>query len=230
MKTAALQERALTRLIPSAHHKPPALRGLVDSDDEMAILAEIEGLTSARLEAERGRNLHLDRRELAWQRRQHDLALYGVSHINAAFAYARAGGNRFNDETRGAWYCSWSVMTSVAEVAFHKTRELRAVGRFHERARYVELLADVIGDFPDLGDEPDHPALGADTALAYPVGQALARHLQRDGHDGLVYPSVRAPGERCLVLFAPSAVRSLRPGATWELVWQGTPEYSVTAV
>ena len=67
MKRTTLSDRALVRLLPATWHKPPALRGLVDSEDELEILAEIEGLTSARLQAERGRNPHLDPRELAWR-------------------------------------------------------------------------------------------------------------------------------------------------------------------
>ena len=90
MKQAEISDRGLVRLLPATYHKPPSLRGLVDTDDEMEILAEIEGLTSGRLLAERGRNPHLDPRELAWQRRSRDLRIYGDSHVNAAFTYTRA--------------------------------------------------------------------------------------------------------------------------------------------
>lgn len=229
MRITTIGDRALVRLIPATYHKPPALRGLVDTDDELAVLAEIEGLTSARLVAERGRSIHLDTRELAWARRKKDLKVYGQSHVNAAFTYTRAGGNRFNDEARGAWYCSWESMTSVAEVAWHRTRELGFVGIYRDEARYVELLADFIGDFPDIIDEPDHPALNPDPSVGYPLGQAMASVLQRDGHRGLIYPSVRRPGERCLVVFDPSAVQNVRLGATWELQWKGTPEWSLVS-
>ncbi|MBW6420615.1 RES family NAD+ phosphorylase [Rhizobium sp. XQZ8] len=230
MIVTAISDRGLVRLIPATYHKPPSLRGLVDSDMEMDILAEIEGMTSARLTAERGLNLHVDRRELAWKRRKHDLQVYGNSHINAAFTYTRAGGNRFNDESRGAWYCSWETMTSVAEVAYHKTRELRFIGVFDETARYVELVADFIGDYPDITGEEGHPALDPDPARGYPAGQALAEKLRREGHDGLIYPSVRQPGGRCLVVFEPAAIRNVRPGASWDIVWKGSADYSVSAV
>ena len=197
----------------------------------MSILAEIEGLTSARLDTEQGHNPHLDRRELAWERRQHDRQVYGQSHVNAAYCYTRRGGNRFNDETRGAWYCSWESLVSVAEVAFHKTRELGFIGQFNETARYVELVADFIGEFPDLTDEPSHPALNPDTTAGYPAGQSLARQLHGEGHKGLIYPSVRAPqsatDRRCLVAFAPSIIQSVRPGATCELIWNGGPDYDL---
>ena len=124
MKRTELSDRALVRLLPATYHKPPALRGLVDTEEEHAILAMIEGMTSARLVAERGRNPHLDPRELAWRRRSRDLRSDGDTHVNAAFTYTRKGGNRFNSDERGAWYCAWDVLVSVAEVAWHRTREL----------------------------------------------------------------------------------------------------------
>lgn len=230
MRKTELSIRGLVRLLPATYHKPPALRGLVDTDDELDVLAEIEGLTNARLLAERGRNPHLDPRELAWRRRNRDLRIYGDTHVNAAFTYTRTGANRFNSEDRGAWYCAWEVMVSVAEVAWHRTRELRFTGSFHDNARYVELISDFIGEFDDLTDEPGHPALNPNPEVGYPEGQELAARLQREGSRGLIYPSVRAPDGNCLACFQPGAVQNVRPGASWDLVWKGTPDYSIVAV
>lgn len=230
MRVTAINDRGLVRLIPQTYHKPAVLRGLVDSDEEARILAEIEGLTSQRLIAEREGSPALDRRELAYQRRVEDFRVYGVTHINAAFAYTRDGGNRFNDEDRGAWYCSYEFLTAAEEVAFHRTRELENIGRFEDSAIYVELLADFIGDFPDLSDEPNHEALHPDPAIGYPKGQALALQLRRKGHRGLLYPSVRRPGGRCFVAFDPGIIQNVRPGASWRLVWNGTPHYSILQV
>ncbi len=230
MKITQVRDRGLVRLIADTHHRPPVLRGLVDSDAEAAILAELEGETSARLMAEREGLAGLDRRELAFARRANDLAVYGQSHINAAFTYTRATGNRFNGGDRGAWYCSYDTITSAAEVGFHRTRELAFIGIFRDAARYVEILADFIGDFPDLADEPAHPALDPDPAVGYVRGQALALDLRRAGHRGLLYPSVRHPGGRCLVAFDPAIIQNVRPGARWNLVWNGSPDYSVEAL
>lgn len=230
MKTTQLSDRGLIRLLPATYHKPPVLRGLVDSDEEADLLAELEGLTSARLTAERGKSPHLDPRELAWHRRRADLRVYGETHVNAAFTYTRTGGNRFNSGERGAWYCAWDVMTSVAEVAFHRTRELSYIGIFQDEARYVELHADFIGPFDDLTDTPDHPALHPDPATGYPEGQALAHQLRRNGSRGLIYPSVRAPEGNCLVCFEPQAIQNVRPGASWLLVWNGSEDYDLRQV
>jgi RES domain-containing protein len=226
VKITPINDRALVRLIPETRHKPPVLRGLVDTDAEAAVLAELEGETSARLIAEREGTPALDRRELAFARRAGDLRIYGQSHINAAFAYTRPSGNRFNSGDRGAWYCAWHMLTSAAEVGFHRTRELGYIGRYQDEARYVELLADFIGDFPDLRGEA-HPALDPEPGTGYPAGQALAADLRRAGHRGLIYPSVRHPGGRCFVAFDPGIIQNVRPGASWILVWNGTPEFAV---
>ncbi|WP_029059541.1 RES family NAD+ phosphorylase [Stappia stellulata] len=226
MRVVSVKDRALVRLISQTHHKPPVLRGLVDTDAEAAILAELEGETSARLIAEREGSPGIDRRELAFARRAQDLKLYGQSHINAAFTYTRPTGNRFNGGDRGAWYCSWDVLTSVQEVGFHRTRELGFIGRYEDEAFYVELLADFIGDFPDL-HATAHPALARDPDVGYPAGQALADELRRAGHRGLVYPSVRHAGGRCFVAFDPGIIQNVRPGASWKLVWSGAPDFAV---
>lgn len=228
MRSVSINDRALVRLISGTHHMPPVLRGLVDTDDEAAILAELEGETSARLIAERHGSAALDRRELAFARRSRDLRLYGESHINAAFAYTRPSGNRFNGGDRGAWYCAWETLTSVQEVGYHRTRELGYVSRYEHEARYVELLADFIGDFPELEDGA-HPALDPDPRTGYQAGQALAERLRGQGHRGLAYPSVRHPGGRCFAAFDPGIIQNVRPGANWKLTWRGSPEFFVEA-
>jgi len=230
VKTTTICERGLIRLIPATYHKPPTLRGLVDTDEEAALLAEVEAMTSGRLIAEAGRNRHLDSRELAWQRRNNDLRIYGVSHINAAFTYTRAGGSRFNSEARGAWYCAWTLPAAIDEVAFHKVRELAYVNVFKDKTRYVELLADFIGEFPDITDEVDNPCLSPDANIGYPAGQKLALDLQREGARGLIYPSVRHPDGQCLVVFSPPAIQNVRPGAQWDLEWDGSPEFMMVGV
>lgn len=226
----AVNDRALVRLIPATYHKPPVLRGLTDTDDEAAILAELDAMTNARLVAEAQGTPHVDRRELAFARRRGDLAVYGQSHVNAAFTYTRAGGNRFNDAGRGAWYCAYDLPTAAAEVGYHRTRELGFTGLYEDRARYVELLCDVVADLPDLRKQPRHAALDADPARGYPAGQALALELSKQGYRGLLYPSVRTPGGLCLVGFEPGLIQNVRPGASWTLIWDGNPDYSLIAV
>ncbi|SUS06370.1 RES domain (fragment) [uncultured Defluviicoccus sp.] len=53
--------------------------------------------------------------------------------------------------------------------------------------------------------------------------------MRRDGHRGLLYPSVRRAGGRCFVAFDPGIVQNVRPGASWTLIWRGTPDFAVEA-
>jgi hypothetical protein len=90
----------------------------------------------------------------------------------------------------------------------------------------VELLADFIGDFPDLHGQA-HPALDPAPERGYLAGQRLAADTRSKGHRGLIYPSVRRPGGRCFVAFDPGIIQNVRPGASWNLVWQGGPEFTI---
>ncbi|WP_346432999.1 RES family NAD+ phosphorylase [Breoghania sp.] len=103
--------------------------------------------------------------------------------------------------TAGRGICAFETLTAAEEVGYHRTRELGYVGIYEDEAHYMEFLADFIGDFPDIRDEPDHPALTPDPDLGYPQGQVLAASLRREGHRGLLYPSVRRPGGVCFVAY-----------------------------
>lgn len=221
---------ATVRLIPTAYYKPPVLGPLLERPEDMDRLARIEGLTSRRLIAEREGLPDLDPRELAFTARARNLSTWGDVYVNAAFIHTRAGGNRFSDESRGAWYCATQTLVSIEEVGFHKTRELANADWLEETAVYVELLADFVGAFPDLTRvAPPPDCLGADPRVAYPLGQALARDLRAAGARGLVYPSVRRPGGVCFVAFEPQIVQNVRPGAKWDLVWRGAPQFEARA-
>lgn len=211
-----IAQQRTVRLIPSAYHKPPILDALVDTEDELEALAALEGLTN-----ERRNQRHINP----------DFEDWGSSCVEAAFAYRREGGNRFNDENTGAWYAAFDERTALAEVGFHKTRELENIGVFEDEVPYHALHASFIGRFHDvrgIGSEPDY--LSADAAVAYPAGQQLSRELIRKGSRGLVYPSVRNSGGVCLVAFQEIVVQDVFPGAKWLLTWNGSSDWRATAL
>ncbi len=215
---ARIARQDTVRLVASARLKPPVLRPLAKDDGALRDLEELEGVTSGRLRAQQQGLPGLSPAELVYGRPNHTL-------INAAFAYTRPGGNRFNDETRGAWYCAFEVETSLAEVGFHLTRELAHIGRFENVTDYAALLADFIGAFHDARELNPAPAyLLPDTGTAYPAGQSLARDLCAQQSPGLLYPSARRSGGTCLVAFAPGAVQNVRQGGLWRMEWRGKPE------
>lgn len=218
----SIAEPATIRLIPTAYYKPPVLRSLVDDEEELKILQDIEGLTNRRLRAQQSGLSDLDPRELVF-------GAWGHTHINAAFAYTRPEGNRFNGPGRGAWYCAFDELTAIDEVGYHRTRELTRINHFEDEAIYQALLAGFIGDFHDLRRlEGPLVCLDPDPEIGYPEGQKFAKDLRANQSRGIVYPSVRRRGGVCLVAFEPHLVQNVRPAARWKLIWDGKPEYTAT--
>ncbi len=211
------------RLVASARLRDPVLSGLVEADD-LDALAEIEGATSARLQAEHRGTATIDVREL----------VYGVPHagfINASFVYARPREpNRFNGTDRGAWYAALDVATCLAEVAFHMTAFLARTGSFDATVDYVEMHASLAGEYVDLRQRPRHACLHPVPAIGYPAGNLVAEAARVQGLNGVVYPSVRHAGGTCLVALRPNAVQSVAMGDLHHLAWTGSPEPTVSRI
>ena len=212
------------RLVPSARLRAAVMAPLVDDDADLALLAEIEGATSGRLIAEERGLGALTADEL----------VHGVPHarfINASFAYAKPREpGRFNPANRGAWYAALAVETCIAEVGHHLTRALADAGDFNAIVEYGEMIASMSGVFVDLRGLPDHPGLDPDVAKGYPAGNALAAQTRGEGHNGIIYPSVRHAGGTCLAALWPNVVQSVAQCAMYRLTWSGEPEFTCEAI
>ena len=208
------------RLVPSARLRAAVMASLADDDDDLALLAEIEGATSGRLIAEERGLGALTADEL----------VHGVPHarfINASFAYAKPREpGRFNPADRGAWYAALAVETCIAEVGHHLTRALADAGDFNAVVEYGEMIASMSGVFVDLRGSPDHPGLDPDAAKGYPAGNALAAQARGEGHNGIIYPSIRHAGGTCIAALWPNVVQSVAQGAMYRLTWSGEPQFA----
>lgn len=209
------------RLVASARLREPVMTSLADDENELALLAEIEGATSGRLIAQdRGRS------GLAAEQLVH-----GVPHaifINASFAYARPRApNRFSPAERGAWYAALVVETAIAEVGHHLTRALAEAGDYHAVVDYAEMLASMAGVFVDLRQLPEHRSLDPNPVIGYPIGNAVAAATRAAGHNGIIYPSVRQAGGTCIAALWPNVVQSVAQGDVVRLTWSGSPDFSV---
>lgn len=206
------------RLVSTARLREAVLARLVDTSAEFAELAEIEAATSTRIQAQATGISGLAANEL----------VYDVPHahfINASFAYAKPREpNRFNGESRGAWYSALEVETCLAEIAFHMTEFLAHTGTYKAVVDYAEMFSSVSGAFLDLRSQPEHPALSPDKAKGYSVGNALAAEARAASLNGIIYPSVRHEGGTCFAVLRPAAVQSVRQGDVWRLSWKGRPE------
>ena len=208
------------RLVSSARLREAVLLPLADSPDELALLAEIESATSGRLIAEERGIGALSPDEL----------VHGVPHarfINASFAYAKPRAPmRFSPADRGAWYAALGIDTCIAEVGHHLTRALADAGDFNAVVEYGEMLASMSGLFVDLRGNAEHSALDPDPAAGYPAGNALAAQARAEGHNGIIYPSVRHAGGTCIAALWPNVVQSVVQGAMIRLTWSGSPQFA----
>jgi hypothetical protein len=157
--------------------------------------------------------------------------VYGFpnSHIiRAAFLHPnKTGGSRFNDTTRGAWYAAEEVETCIAEVSWHRAKRLMDIIDPDEpeqmpqsgRATYDDWQADFHAEFHVLEPASNYPeCLQPDPVPeCYQAPQALSRYLLTQQSNGIVYPSVRREGARCLACFRPALVYSPRRDKRYEL-------------
>jgi hypothetical protein len=212
------------RLVTTARLRDAVLKALVDSEMELAELAEIEGATSARLVAEDRGLAGISARDLI-----HNVP--GASFVNASFAYAKPRElNRFNGPGRGAWYAALAVETCLAEVAFHMSEFLGRTGVYEATVEYAELHASLAGEYLDLRKKSAHPSLSADMAAGYKAGNALADTAIAKGINGIIYPSLRHAKGTCFAVLFPHAVQSVAQGDVYHLKWTGKPAPSIERV
>ncbi len=210
------------RLVTTARLRNAVLRPLVDSEAEIAELAELEGATSARMVGQNRGFVGIDPKEF----------VYGIPHaafINASFAYAKPRElSRFSGPNRGAWYAALHIDTCLREVIFHMAEFLEAAGDFNAVVDYAEMFASFAGEFVDLRDVTSKPTyLNPNKAIGYPAGNALADAIRHEGLNGIIYPSVRHRGGTCVVALWPHAVQSVAQGGIYRVTWRGAPDPQV---
>ncbi len=205
LPSRAIDQRDTVRLIATAYTETAetVLHALDLPDDVLDDLAELDGATNERMEAEQGRRSGISIEEL----------VFGVPEatiVNAAFSHAGAGG-RFHTTQRGAWYAGFREETAVAEVKYHRLRalqETRATGVYSFPFR--AFLADFAGEFHALTAQHREYLASGPVPACYAAPQQLAEALLNAGSAGLVYPSVRHKGGWAVACFRPALVFHVR--------------------
>ncbi|MFY9936593.1 MAG: RES family NAD+ phosphorylase [Silvibacterium sp.] len=198
------------RLIPARYSESgTVLSRLTEDTRALDDLLELDGATNDRLLGELGLLPGIGVHEL----------VYGVDYahiVNAAFTHAAPEGGRFNSSDRGAWYAGLEREVSLAEVAFHKRRQLEEVNwQEEEIATFDDYLADFTMPAHDLtaGRSQFRKYLrGEPIPESYAEPQKLAAELLTRQSNGILYPSARRAGGRCLVCFRPALVYNVRRG------------------
>ena len=208
------------RLIPSRYPAAGILDEVASSED-LEIVWELESWTNDRIQGELGVIRTIPKNE--WV-----IGQPMATVVMAAFCHPLPTGSRFNDGTRGAWYCGFSLKTGHAEAIYHRTAELEEIGVFDTFVQMREYRAGFSASFHDIRKgEPRFARFYSPTS--YTATQKLGAVLLRNNSNGIVYRSVRNPGGTCLACFRPSLVRNVRVGRHFEYRWSGskTPEVRV---
>lgn len=213
LATTPIDQRDTHRLIPAqfADGGISVLARLTDDPNTLDGIFELDNATNDRLLAESRLAPGIDERELVF-----GIPSYRI--INAAFCHPSPTGSRFNSPDRGAWYASFELATSHAEVAYHRRLWLEETAWDEEdRADYLDYLADFRAEFHDLRNSSKHAACLSPTS--YTASQALGAELLQLGSGGIVYPSVRHSGGTCIACFRPVLVMNVRKGQLYTFVF-----------
>jgi RES domain-containing protein len=208
-KQCKLEQDGTHRLIPYRYSErgKPILDLLAEGDDDLLRdLTELEGATNDRLLGETGRLPGISTIEL--------VSGFRLAHVvNASFTHAHPVGGRFNIAGRGAWYAAFELPTAQAEIAFHRSAELKEVGdgwKAKEIFQYIDYLADFRHEFHDIREDADF--IDSLDRNSYAASQAVGLGLLTSGSAGIVYPSVRHAGGTCIACFRPPLVLNVREG------------------
>ncbi len=209
------------RLIPSRYSESgTVLEDIASNAEDLAHAAELDAATNERVLGELHGLAGISQFEL----------VYGIPNahiIRAAFLHAGKDGSRFSDSTRGAWYAAEEVETCLAEVSYHRSLRLSDIidpaepGQIprEDTSTYDDWQADFQASFHVLEPEADFAEclLPEPVPQCYRAPQALARQLLERGSNGILYPSVRRTGARCLACFRPALVYQPRRAKRYEL-------------
>jgi RES domain len=207
------------RLIPSKYSASKygetgtVLSRLTDDEATLDALIELDAATNDRLLGEEGLLPGIGVHELVFG--------VGYAHIvNAAFTHAAPDGGRFNNNERGAWYAGIERETSIAEVGYHKLRQLEEIDWPHEEVSTCDdYLADFATGLHDLrGRHAEYQKFLMPKPIpkSYIQPQQLAADLLARQSNGIIYPSVRRKGGTCIVCFRPALVYYVRRDARLE--------------
>ncbi|HSJ16132.1 MAG TPA: RES family NAD+ phosphorylase [Longimicrobiales bacterium] len=130
----------------------------------------------------------------------------GASYVMAAFTHLNPRGSRFSDGTYGVYYAGREFETALRETAWHFARIAAdsADGPRHEDMRVlVGRIETRMHDVRTL--PPPEQALLLDPD-SYAASQRCGARLREQVSNGIVYPSVRHRGGRCVGAFRPPAV------------------------
>ena len=196
------------RLVPS-RFQPISVFEKVASAEDFATLYAVQALVNPRIRQELG--------EIDLVPEVDRVYGAGSSPVMAAFCHLNAEGSRFSDGTWGVYYGAQTLEAAVAEVSHHRTKFLAATAQPAidvDLRCYVATVHAALLDVRGVADIHD--------PNSYAASRVFAKVHRGHGLSGLLYRSVRHPGEECVAVFKPPAIRlPVTQGPHVTLCWDG---------
>jgi RES domain-containing protein len=146
----------------------------------------------------------------------------GASYLMAPFTHVSPDRpSRFSDGSFGVLYVGKVSEVALFETMHHHARFMTATAqRPGWTSQFREIVLDVDAELHDVRNVADNSSVLAPSD--HTEGQALGLHLRGLGSEGIVYPSVRAPGGECVGLFYPNRASLPTQGRHLDYHWNGT--------
>ena len=213
------EQQTAYRLVPSKY-PPLSLFDDVADQEEFEALFAIQALTNPRLRQELG-NLNLVPAS------ERPYGIRGCNYALGPFVHVNPAGSRFSSGNFGIFYAAINVQTAIAETRYHQQRYFAGVtGLKYDRltmrclkTQFSAELVDITGKAYRAGDWY-HPE-------DYTSARILGGQLKAAKASGLVYDSVRSPGNDCYGLLSPKVISDVIQTAHYEYIWDGR-EISIT--
>jgi hypothetical protein len=196
------------RIVPS-RFPPVGTWDRVAAPGDFDALAEIEGLTNARIREALG--------VLATVPRDRWVSGPGATPVMAAFTHLNPEGSRFSDGTYGVFYAAREVETAIRETMYHRERFLARTNEPPQRIQMRCYVMSIKRPFHDI--RGGHPALH--NPDSYTASQLFAQELRTANSNGVAYDSVRKAGGQCIAAFWPDCVGACTQGKHYEYHWDG---------
>lgn len=144
----------------------------------------------------------------------------GASYVMAPFVYR--GVSRFSNGQFGVFYAGLEEITAIQEVAFHRSRFMAETKQPAMVLEMQVLQANVNAKMVDIRGEQSRLAeIYTPDPGHYSEPQRWASSLREQGHAGIAYDSVRAPGGGCVAVFKPKAIQECGQSKALHYAWDG---------
>ncbi|KTC69313.1 RES domain-containing protein [Legionella birminghamensis] len=206
-----IQYRAKThRLIPS-RYPPVSLFDWAENEEELEQIALLEGLTNDRLAEEYGKISLVPKGD--W--------VYGPGATPLMAAFTHFGVSRFSDgSSYGVYYAADSVETAIAETKFHREQFLAASKEKPCIIQMREYQAKVTKELINICSE-NFAAFYNPSLESYAESQEFGRTIKINNEWGILYPSARKAGGKCIAVFRPPALTIPVQAGHYDYIWDG---------